>query len=53
MQEMQETWVQFLGWEDPLKGKRANHSNSLAGKIPEQSSLAGYNAWGYKESDMT
>ena len=34
MQEMQETWVQSLGWEDPLKGKRANRFNSLAGKIP-------------------
>ena len=26
---MQETWVQFLGWEDPLKKGKATHSNIL------------------------
>ena len=31
---MQETWVQFLGWEDSLKKKMANHSSILAWKIP-------------------
>ena len=32
---MQETWVQFLGWEDPLeKGKGATHSSILAWTIP-------------------
>ena len=30
---MQETWVQSLGWEDPLKGKAA-HSSILAWRIP-------------------
>ena len=34
MQEMQETWVQFLGWEDPLKKGMATHSSILAWKIP-------------------
>ena len=27
---MQETWVQFLGWEDPLEKEKATHSNILA-----------------------
>ena len=27
---MQETWVQFLGWEDPLKKEMAPHSTILA-----------------------
>ena len=31
---MQETWVQFLGGEDPLEKEMATHSNILAGKIP-------------------
>ena len=31
---MQETWVQSLGWEDPLEEGMANHSNILAWRIP-------------------
>ena len=31
---MQETWVQSLGWEDPLKEGMATHSSILAWKIP-------------------
>ena len=31
---MQETWVQSLGWEDPLEKEMAVHSSSLAWKIP-------------------
>ena len=27
---MWETWVQFLGWEDPLKKGKATHSRILA-----------------------
>ena len=27
---MRETWVQFLGWEDPLEKGKATHSNILA-----------------------
>jgi len=30
---VRETWVQSLGWEDPLKGK-ATHSSFLAWRIP-------------------
>ena len=31
---MQETWVQFLGWEDPLEKEMANYSSILAWEIP-------------------
>ena len=31
---MQETWVQFLGWEDPLKKEMATDSSILAWRIP-------------------
>ena len=30
---MQETWVQFLGQEDPLEKRKATHSSILAWKI--------------------
>ena len=32
--EVLETWIQFLGWEDPLEEGLAIHSNILAWKIP-------------------
>ena len=31
---MQETLVQFLGWEDPLEKGMATHSSILAWRIP-------------------
>ena len=31
---MWETWVQALGWEDPLEKEMANHSSTIAWKIP-------------------
>ena len=31
---MQETWVRFLGWEDPLEKEMATHSSIHAWKIP-------------------
>ena len=31
---MQETWVQFLGWEDPLEEGMLTHSSILAWRIP-------------------
>ena len=31
---MRETWVRFLGWEDPLEKEMAIHSSTLAWKIP-------------------
>ena len=40
------TWVQSLGWEDPLEKAKATHSSILAWRIP-------YSSWGHKESDTT
>ena len=31
---LQETWVQSLGWEDPLEKGKATHSRILARRIP-------------------
>ena len=47
---MQETWVQSLGWEDPLKKGKATHSSILAWP-GEFHGL--YNPWGHKELDTT
>ena len=30
----QETWIQSLGWEDPLEKETATHSSILPWKIP-------------------
>ena len=32
---MQETWIQSLGWEDPLEKGIATHSSILAWRIPQ------------------
>ena len=29
-----ETWVRFLGWEDPLEKEMATHSRTIAWRIP-------------------
>ena len=34
VQEMQETQIRSVGWEDPLEEGTATHSTILAGKIP-------------------
>jgi len=31
---MRETWVRYLGWEDPLEKGKATHSSILAWRIP-------------------
>ena len=31
---MRETWVQSLGWEDPLEEEMATHSSTLTWEIP-------------------
>ena len=43
-----ETWVQTLGWEDPLEKKMATHSSILAWEIHGQKSLVGYSPQGRK-----
>ena len=51
---VQETWVRFLGWEDPLEMEMATHSSILAWEIPWTEELdAGYYPWGRKELGMT
>ena len=42
-----ETWVQSLGWEDPLEKGKATHSSIMAWQIPWTS------PWGHKASDAT
>ena len=34
MEKTQETWVQSLGWEDPLEKEMVTHSSILAWKNP-------------------
>ena len=42
---MQETLVQFLGWEDPLEEGMAVHSSILAWRIPMgRGARAGYSS---------
>ena len=31
---MQETWVRFLGWKDPLEKGKVTYSSILAWRIP-------------------
>ena len=50
---MQETWVQSMGWEDPLEKGMDTQSSVLASEIPWKRRLAGYSPWGHEESDMT
>ena len=41
---MQETWVQSLGWEDPLE--KATHSSILAWRIPRTEEPGGLQSMG-------
>ena len=43
---MQETWVQFLGWEDALEKEMATHSNILAWKSPWTQEAGGLQSMG-------
>ena len=43
MAAMLETWIQSLGWEDPLERGKATHPSIPAWRSP----------WGQKESDTT
>ena len=45
---MQETWVQSLGWEDPLEKEIATHSNTLAWKIPWMEEPGGLQSIGFQ-----
>ena len=52
MQEMQDTLIWSLGWEDPLKEEMATHSSVLPGKSHEQRSLAVFGPWRHKETEQ-
>ena len=56
MQEIQEMWVQSLGWENPLEKEMAITSVFLPGKSHGQKGLSGCSLWsgkrvGYELSD--
>ena len=53
MQEMQQMWVQSLGWEDLLELEMVTHSSILPEKFPGERRLVSYSPWGCKEWDMT
>ena len=51
---VQETWIQSLGWEDPLEKGMANHSTILAWRIPWTEEPGGsLQSRVLKELDMT
>ena len=56
---MQEMWVLFLGWKDPLEEEMATHFSILAWETPWTEEPGGlwsskvYSLRGHKELDMT
>ena len=48
IQEPQETWVQSLGWEDPLRKEMATQSSILAWRIPWTQEPVGLQSMGSK-----
>ena len=49
---MRETWVQSLGWEDPLEEGMGTHSSILAWRIPWTKEPDGLQSMG-SQRDMT
>ena len=45
---MQETWVHFLGWEDPLEEEMATHCSILAWEIPWTEEPGGPQSTGHR-----
>ena len=45
---MQETWVRFLGQEDPLEKEMAPYSSTLAWKIPWTEALGRLQSMGWQ-----
>ena len=50
---VRETWVQSLGWEDPLQKGMATHSSILAWTIPWTEEPGRLQSMGLQESDKT
>ena len=53
MQDTQETWVQSLGWEDPLEEVMAMHSSILVWEIPWTEDSGGLQVHRVAESGTT
>ena len=50
---LQETWVRFLGQEDPLEKEMATHSSILTWRTPWTEEPGRLQSMGSQESDMT
>jgi len=50
---MRETWVQSLGWEDPLEKGTTTHSSILAWRIPRTEEPSRLQSIQSQELDMT
>ena len=50
---MRETWVQSLGWEDPLEKEMATHSSILAWRIPWTEETGGLQSVGSQRVRQT
>ena len=50
---MQETWVRFLGWEDPLEKEMTMQSTTLTWRIPWAEEPGRLQSMGLQVSDMT
>ena len=53
LRAMQETWIQPLGWEDPVEKGMATHSNVLVWRIPWTEEPGRLQFVGCKELDTT
>ena len=51
--EIQGTWIQSLGWEDPWRRAWQPTPVFLPGESPWTEELVGYSPWGCKELDTT
>ena len=49
---MQDTWVRFVGWEDPLEKEMATQSRILAWEVPWTGESGGFKHVGLQESDI-
>ena len=50
---VQEMWVRYLGWEDPLEKEMGTYSSILAWKIPWTEKLCELQSMRSQKSDMT
>ena len=51
--QQRETWVQSLGWEDPLEKEMATHSSILAWRIPWTEEPGGLQSMGSQRVGQT